>query len=57
MNAKIRNIFDVEFNKKFQGSLSMPFLRSSANNQSAANRYLFFITDNCIDDKEIEDTE
>lgn len=35
MNAKIRNVFDVEFNKKFQGALSIPILRNPTQGHSS----------------------
>ena len=79
IQSKIRNMFDIEFNKKFQGSLQFPLLQMGtlrtkqmkqiANNNNAANRYrssnyasfdnryLFFISDQFDNDKELEQKE
>ena len=79
IQSKIRNMFDIEFNKKFQGSLQFPLLQMGtlrtkqmkqlANNSNAANRYrssnyasfdnryLFFISDQFDNDKELEQKE
>ena len=67
MNAKIRNIFDVEFNKRFQGNLTIPFTPARLGHTSHSSRaqnlsygtggqkYLFFITDKYVPEARVED--
>ena len=54
LTAKIRNIFDIEFNKNYQGSLQLPPPSSGRTHTSTnANKYLFFITDKFVDEDKI----
>jgi hypothetical protein len=43
---EIRKIFDLEFNKIYQGSINVPFQnKNTQTHQQQGNNYLFFITD------------
>ena len=61
IHAQIRNIFDIEFNKKFQGQIQLPLKIQCRNNyyhsQSNNNKYLFFITDKFEDEAKIENEQ